>query len=134
MKYCWFNPDILKLSASEWLGFEQFQSIHAKAGSEAVLTVLCAEITCGPPLSVPHTRMRWDGSSTAADPLLLYECMGGFYHQSGTNSSTCSQLGQWANVSVECKSTLFAPTHLHPPVPAQPWGRGQHTATIPSLY
>ncbi|XP_075960994.1 sushi domain-containing protein 1 isoform X3 [Anarhichas minor] len=63
----------------------------------------CEEISCGPPLTLPHTNLRWDGTSRPGS-VVLYECMDGFYLMSGNNSSTCLLSGQWGKVSVKCKA------------------------------
>ncbi|XP_056888695.1 sushi domain-containing protein 1 isoform X1 [Takifugu flavidus] len=63
----------------------------------------CEEISCGPPPNLPHTNPLWDGSSRPGS-VVLYECMAGFYLEAGTNMSTCSQSGEWGNVSVRCRA------------------------------
>ncbi|XP_034397203.1 sushi domain-containing protein 1 isoform X3 [Cyclopterus lumpus] len=63
----------------------------------------CEEIRCGPPLTLPHTNLRWDGTSRPGS-VVLYECMDGFYQMSGNNISTCLLSGQWGEVSVKCKA------------------------------
>ncbi|XP_078027057.1 sushi domain-containing protein 1 isoform X2 [Epinephelus lanceolatus] len=63
----------------------------------------CEEISCGPPLTLPHTNLLWDGTSRPGS-MVVYECMDGFYQESGNNISTCLQSGQWGEVSVKCKA------------------------------
>ncbi|XP_034397209.1 sushi domain-containing protein 1 isoform X8 [Cyclopterus lumpus] len=65
--------------------------------------MVCEEIRCGPPLTLPHTNLRWDGTSRPGS-VVLYECMDGFYQMSGNNISTCLLSGQWGEVSVKCKA------------------------------
>ncbi|XP_051277739.1 sushi domain-containing protein 1 isoform X9 [Dicentrarchus labrax] len=61
------------------------------------------EISCGPPLNLPHTNLLWDCTSRPGS-VVLYECMDGFYQESGTNVSTCLLSGEWGKVSVKCKA------------------------------
>ncbi|XP_070821352.1 sushi domain-containing protein 1 isoform X1 [Chaetodon trifascialis] len=63
----------------------------------------CEEISCGPPLNLPHTNLLWDYTSRLGS-VVLYECMDGFYQESGNNISTCLQSGEWGEVSVKCKA------------------------------
>uniref|UniRef100_A0A3Q3E096 Sushi domain containing 1 n=1 Tax=Labrus bergylta TaxID=56723 RepID=A0A3Q3E096_9LABR len=70
----------------------------------SLLCCLCAEIRCGPPLKLPHTNLLWDGSSTPGS-VVLYECMDGFYQETGHNVSSCLLSGEWGEVSVKCKGT-----------------------------
>lgn len=67
---------------------------------------LCAEVSCGPPLTLPHTNLGWDGTSRPGS-VVLYECVEGFYQMSGNNISTCLLSGQWGKVSVKCKGTVI---------------------------
>lgn len=69
---------------------------------------LCAEISCGPPLTLPNTNLLWNGTS-APGSVLLYECMDGFYQESGNGTSMCLTSGEWARVSVKCKGTVTKP-------------------------
>uniref|UniRef100_A0A3Q3E0G2 Sushi domain containing 1 n=1 Tax=Labrus bergylta TaxID=56723 RepID=A0A3Q3E0G2_9LABR len=57
-------------------------------------------IRCGPPLKLPHTNLLWDGSSTPGS-VVLYECMDGFYQETGHNVSSCLLSGEWGEVSVK---------------------------------
>lgn len=63
---------------------------------------LYAEISCGPPLSPPNTNVLWDHASRPGS-VVLYECMDGFYMESGNNISICSISGVWGEVTVKCK-------------------------------
>lgn len=71
---------------------------------------LCAEITCGPPLNLPHTNLIWDRTSRPGS-VVLYECVDGFYQESGNNISTCLLSGEWGEVSVKCKGTVIMSFH-----------------------
>uniref|UniRef100_A0A3Q1CZM0 Sushi domain containing 1 n=1 Tax=Amphiprion ocellaris TaxID=80972 RepID=A0A3Q1CZM0_AMPOC len=77
-------------------------SICDKNGLWTPPTLLCQEISCGPPLTLPHTNLLWDRSSTPGS-VVMYECMDGFYQESGNNISSCSLSGEWGKVSVKCK-------------------------------
>ncbi|XP_039658836.1 sushi domain-containing protein 1 isoform X7 [Perca fluviatilis] len=63
----------------------------------------CEEISCGPPLTLPDTNLLWDRTSRPGS-VVLYECVDGFYQESGNNISTCLLSGQWGEVSVKCKA------------------------------
>ncbi|XP_034548960.1 sushi domain-containing protein 1 isoform X2 [Notolabrus celidotus] len=63
----------------------------------------CEDVSCGPPLNLPHTNLLWNGISRPGS-VVLYECMDGFYQDSGNNISTCLLSGDWGKVSVECKA------------------------------
>ncbi|XP_041643796.1 sushi domain-containing protein 1 isoform X3 [Cheilinus undulatus] len=66
-------------------------------------TAVCEDISCGPPLNLPHTNLLWNGTSTPGS-VVLYECMDGFYQKSGNNVSTCSTSGEWEDVSIKCEA------------------------------
>ncbi|XP_037338624.2 sushi, von Willebrand factor type A, EGF and pentraxin domain-containing protein 1 isoform X3 [Pungitius pungitius] len=78
-------------------------SVCGENGLWEEIDLLCEEISCGPPLTLPHTNLRWDGTSRPGG-VVLYECMDGFYQMSGNNISTCLLSGQWEKVSVKCKA------------------------------
>lgn len=87
----------------------------AKSTQPVLTHVLCAEMTCGPPLDLPHTNLLWDGTSRPGS-VVMYECMDGFYQESGTNNSTCLLSGKWGKVSVKCQGTVIISTHKHAPI------------------
>ncbi|XP_029296537.1 LOW QUALITY PROTEIN: sushi, von Willebrand factor type A, EGF and pentraxin domain-containing protein 1-like [Cottoperca gobio] len=78
-------------------------SVCAESGLWEDVDLWCEEISCGPPLTLPHTNLLWDGSG-APGSVLLYECVDGFYQEAGNNMSTCLLSGQWGEVSVQCKA------------------------------
>ncbi|XP_040050863.2 sushi domain-containing protein 1 isoform X3 [Gasterosteus aculeatus] len=78
-------------------------SVCTASGDWDGASLLCQEISCGPPLTLPHTNLRWDGTSRPGG-VVLYECRDGFYQMSGNNISTCLLSGQWEEVSVKCKA------------------------------
>ncbi|XP_047186947.1 sushi domain-containing protein 1 isoform X6 [Scophthalmus maximus] len=63
----------------------------------------CEEIRCGPPLILPHTNLLWDHTSRPGS-VVLYECMDGYYLESGNNISVCSLSGKWGEISVKCQA------------------------------
>lgn len=79
-----------------------------------MLTNLClyAEISCGSPLNLSNTNLLWDRKSTPGS-VAMYECMDGFYQESGTNISTCSLSGQWGEISVKCKGRVTVHVSLY---------------------
>lgn len=77
-----------------------------------VLTCLCAEISCGPPLIFPHTNLLWDHTSRPGSTV-WYECVDGFYLESGNNMSVCSIAGEWEKISVKCRGTVIISIQKH---------------------
>uniref|UniRef100_A0A672GQV9 Sushi domain containing 1 n=1 Tax=Salarias fasciatus TaxID=181472 RepID=A0A672GQV9_SALFA len=78
-------------------------SVCTAGGQWEGASLLCQEISCGPPVTLPNTNLRWDGSSSPGSAA-QYECVDGFYQERGTNISTCSLSGEWGEVSVQCKA------------------------------
>ncbi|KAK2837695.1 hypothetical protein Q5P01_014907 [Channa striata] len=78
-------------------------SVCGENGQWEEIDLWCEEISCGPPLSPPHTNLLWDHTSRPGS-MVLYECMDGFYLESGNNMSVCSISGVWGEVSVNCKA------------------------------
>ncbi|XP_028313560.1 sushi domain-containing protein 1 [Gouania willdenowi] len=63
----------------------------------------CEEVTCGPPITLPNTKLQWERTSTPGS-VALYECEDGFFTESDGNISTCSLSGEWGEVTVNCKA------------------------------
>ncbi|XP_056274293.1 sushi domain-containing protein 1 isoform X3 [Pseudoliparis swirei] len=78
-------------------------SVCGENGLWEDIDLWCEEVSCGPPLTLPHTNLGWDGTSRPGS-VVLYECVEGFYQMSGNNISTCLLSGQWGKVSVKCKA------------------------------
>ncbi|XP_034728230.1 sushi domain-containing protein 1 isoform X3 [Etheostoma cragini] len=78
-------------------------SVCGENGLWEDIDLWCEEVSCGPPLTLPDTNLLWDRTSRPGS-LVLYECMDGFYQESGNNVSTCLLSGQWREVSVKCKA------------------------------
>lgn len=75
------------------------------------MSVCQTEISCGPPVALPHTNLLWGHNSTPGSTV-LYECMEGFYQESGNNMSTCSLSGEWGEVSIKCKGRVTISLYL----------------------
>ncbi|XP_062240819.1 sushi domain-containing protein 1 isoform X2 [Platichthys flesus] len=78
-------------------------SVCGESGLWEDIDLLCEEISCGPPLIHPHTNLVWDRTSRPGS-VLLYECMDGFYQESGNNVSVCSLSGEWGEISIKCQA------------------------------
>ncbi|XP_060928372.1 sushi domain-containing protein 1 isoform X2 [Limanda limanda] len=78
-------------------------SVCGESGLWEDIDLWCEEISCGPPLIHPHTNLLWDHTSRPGS-VLLYECMDGFYLESGTNISVCSLSGEWGEISINCQA------------------------------
>ncbi|XP_031426366.1 sushi domain-containing protein 1 isoform X2 [Clupea harengus] len=66
-------------------------------------SVICQEISCGPPPVIQHTNMQWDNTSGLGS-VVQYTCKDG-YNQEGLRSfSTCTSSGEWDIASVTCKA------------------------------
>ncbi|XP_070690426.1 sushi domain-containing protein 1 isoform X2 [Pempheris klunzingeri] len=78
-------------------------SVCGENGRWEDIDLWCEEISCGPPLKLPHTNLLWDRTSRPGS-VVLYECVFGFYQESGNNISTCLPSGEWEKVSVKCKA------------------------------
>ncbi|XP_045562731.1 sushi domain-containing protein 1 isoform X7 [Salmo salar] len=76
-------------------------------GAESVWkgpSLVCEELNCGAPLTLPHTNMLWD-NTTVLGSVIEYVCKDGFYQEGGNSLSTCTSSGQWGIVSIICKAT-----------------------------
>ncbi|XP_050931096.1 sushi domain-containing protein 1 isoform X4 [Lates calcarifer] len=78
-------------------------SICGENGQWENIDLWCEEISCGPPLILPHTNLLWDHTSRPGS-VVLYECMDGFYLTSGNNLSVCSISGEWGKISAKCRA------------------------------
>ncbi|XP_063753445.1 sushi domain-containing protein 1 isoform X2 [Eleginops maclovinus] len=78
-------------------------SLCGEEGEWEETDLWCEEISCGPPATLPHTHMLWDGSRSPGS-VRLYQCMEGFHQEGGNNMSTCLLSGQWGEVSIKCKA------------------------------
>ncbi|XP_054628790.1 sushi domain-containing protein 1 isoform X2 [Dunckerocampus dactyliophorus] len=78
-------------------------SVCGENGLWEDIDLWCEEISCGPPQTLPNTNLLWD-RSTSPGSVALYECIGGYYQESGDDISTCQTSGEWAKVSLKCKA------------------------------
>nr|XP_020455046.1 sushi domain-containing protein 1 isoform X1 [Monopterus albus] len=78
-------------------------SVCGENGQWEDIDLWCEELSCGPPLSPPHTNLLWDHTSRPGS-MVLYKCMDGFYLESGNNISICSMSGVWGEVSIKCRA------------------------------
>ncbi|XP_061527013.1 LOW QUALITY PROTEIN: sushi domain-containing protein 1 [Phycodurus eques] len=72
------------------------------AGQWEGASLLCQEILCGKPLTVPHTGHMWNGSSTPGS-IVNYYCKQGFNHSEASAISLCSSNGNWTKPNIACK-------------------------------
>ncbi|XP_034450995.1 sushi domain-containing protein 1 isoform X2 [Hippoglossus hippoglossus] len=78
-------------------------SLCGESGLWEDIDLWCEEISCGLPLIHPRTNLLWDRTSRPGS-VVLYECMDGFYPESGTNISVCSLSGDWGEISIKCQA------------------------------
>ncbi|XP_078808725.1 sushi domain-containing protein 1 isoform X2 [Oryzias latipes] len=78
-------------------------SVCGENGQWEDVDLWCEEISCGPPLILSNTKLLWDGRSSPGS-VVLYECVDGFYQESGNHISTCSVTGEWGEVTIKCKA------------------------------
>ncbi|XP_034397204.1 sushi domain-containing protein 1 isoform X4 [Cyclopterus lumpus] len=76
-------------------------------------TLLCQEVLCGDPPTLPHTGQVWNGSSSPGSTVTYY-CKIGFYHREGNNMSLCSINGYWTKPNISCKEVDCG---VPPPIP-----------------
>ncbi|XP_063345956.1 sushi, von Willebrand factor type A, EGF and pentraxin domain-containing protein 1-like isoform X1 [Pelmatolapia mariae] len=86
-------------------------SVCGENGLWEDIELWCEEISCGPPVALPHANLLWGHNSTPGSTV-LYECMEGFYQESGNNMSTCSLSGEWGEVSIKCKGRVTISLYL----------------------
>uniref|UniRef100_A0A3Q2YQ22 Sushi domain containing 1 n=1 Tax=Hippocampus comes TaxID=109280 RepID=A0A3Q2YQ22_HIPCM len=72
------------------------------AGQWEGASMLCQEISCGKPHTVPHTGHMWNGSSTPGS-VVNYYCKQGFNHSEGNAVSLCTSNGTWTKPNISCK-------------------------------
>nr|XP_057927624.1 sushi domain-containing protein 1 isoform X6 [Doryrhamphus excisus] len=78
-------------------------SVCGESGLWEDIDLWCEEISCGPPQTLPNTNLLWDRSIRPGS-VVLYECISGYYRESGENISTCQTSGEWAKVSLKCEA------------------------------
>ncbi|KAM3867667.1 sushi domain-containing protein 1 [Diretmus argenteus] len=86
---------------------ERNYSVCGQNGLWEDIELWCEEISCGPPLTLPHTNPLWDRTSRPGS-VVQYVCVDGFYQESGNAISTCAVSGEWGKVSMKCKAKCGA--------------------------
>ncbi|XP_048837286.1 sushi domain-containing protein 1 isoform X31 [Brienomyrus brachyistius] len=75
--------------------------------------ILCQEVDCGEPPSLPHAAMLWNQSSRVGAQV-HYQCRVGFYNAGKGNVSLCTADGYWDPVDILCQALCGpAPQLLH---------------------
>ncbi|XP_048837239.1 sushi domain-containing protein 1 isoform X25 [Brienomyrus brachyistius] len=64
--------------------------------------ILCQEVDCGEPPSLPHAAMLWNQSSRVGAQV-HYQCRVGFYNAGKGNVSLCTADGYWDPVNILCQ-------------------------------
>nr|XP_057927620.1 sushi domain-containing protein 1 isoform X2 [Doryrhamphus excisus] len=77
-------------------------STCTNAGQWEGASVLCQEILCGKPPTLPNTGYVWNGTS-ALGSIASYYCKPGFDHSEGSAVSRCMSNGNWTKPDVSCK-------------------------------
>ncbi|XP_051924666.1 sushi domain-containing protein 1 isoform X7 [Hippocampus zosterae] len=77
--------------------------ICTTAGRWEGASMLCQEVSCGKPHTVPHTGHIWNGSSTPGS-VVNYYCKQGFHHSEGNAVSLCTSKGTWTKPNISCKA------------------------------
>ncbi|XP_077416383.1 sushi domain-containing protein 1 isoform X4 [Vanacampus margaritifer] len=67
------------------------------------LSMICEEISCGKPHTMPHTGHTWNGSSTLGS-MVNYYCKQGFNHSESSAISLCTPNGTWTKPNISCKA------------------------------
>ncbi|XP_034728234.1 sushi domain-containing protein 1 isoform X7 [Etheostoma cragini] len=67
-------------------------------------TMVCEEVDCGSPPSLPHSHMLWNKRSIMGT-VVLYQCNSGYHNVGKDNVSICTAAGQWERPSVLCQET-----------------------------
>ncbi|XP_054906828.1 sushi domain-containing protein 1 isoform X2 [Poeciliopsis prolifica] len=64
--------------------------------------ILCKEVDCGEPTSIPHAVVEWDNVSTVGSKV-VYRCDRGFVNVGKGNVSVCTASGGWDTPSLSCQ-------------------------------
>ncbi|XP_077416381.1 sushi domain-containing protein 1 isoform X2 [Vanacampus margaritifer] len=75
------------------------------------LSMICEEISCGKPHTMPHTGHTWNGSSTLGS-MVNYYCKQGFNHSESSAISLCTPNGTWTKPNISCKVDCGAPPDI----------------------
>ncbi|XP_057179125.1 sushi domain-containing protein 1 isoform X3 [Triplophysa rosa] len=77
-------------------------SVCAENGSWTTPTLLCGEVDCGAPRSLPLSVMMWRGDS-AVGSRVIYKCIEGFNNVRNEETSVCDSEGIWSQPDFLCK-------------------------------
>ncbi|XP_053321810.1 sushi domain-containing protein 1 isoform X2 [Spea bombifrons] len=64
-------------------------------------TLMCKEIHCGNPPSIPNAIVVWNGTANLGSEL-QYECMTGFHERGNRNVAKCTVNETWENINFTC--------------------------------
>ncbi|XP_056601443.1 sushi domain-containing protein 1 isoform X2 [Triplophysa dalaica] len=78
------------------------KSMCAEYGSWTTPTLLCEEVDCGAPRSLPFSVMIWRGDS-AVGSRVIHKCIEGFYNVRNEETSVCDSEGIWSQPDFLCK-------------------------------
>jgi len=71
---------------------------------QCVCMCVCLEIDCGVPVSLPHSVVLWNSSSTLGS-VALYVCEAGYRTVGEGNVSLCNSNAKWSKVNMRCEGT-----------------------------
>ncbi|XP_035235283.1 sushi domain-containing protein 1 isoform X8 [Anguilla anguilla] len=96
------------------------------------LSLVCEEIDCGDPPTLPHSVMTWNKASKLGTKV-SYRCSAGFYSVGDGNISVCNTRGQWDKASMQCEEIKCG----DPPVlphSGQVWNGSTNLGSAVSYY
>ncbi|XP_037338631.2 sushi domain-containing protein 1 isoform X7 [Pungitius pungitius] len=64
--------------------------------------MVCEEVDCGAPPSLPHSHPMW-GHGSRMGTEVVYQCNSGFHNVGTGDVSTCTSAGQWEGPSMLCQ-------------------------------
>ncbi|XP_047237872.1 sushi domain-containing protein 1 isoform X2 [Girardinichthys multiradiatus] len=77
-------------------------SVCADNGYWTVPGILCKEVDCGEPISIPHAVMVWERIATVGSKV-VYMCDNGYVNVGEGNVSICTASGRWNMPSLSCQ-------------------------------
>ncbi|KAG5841511.1 hypothetical protein ANANG_G00200290 [Anguilla anguilla] len=88
-------------------------AICGEKGVWESLSLVCEEIDCGDPPTLPHSVMTWNKASKVGTKV-SYRCSAGFYSVGDGNISVCNTRGQWDKASMQCEEINCGPPAVFP--------------------
>ncbi|XP_038129575.1 sushi domain-containing protein 1 isoform X1 [Cyprinodon tularosa] len=82
-------------------------SVCAENGYWTLPDILCKEVDCGTPVSIPNAIMVWDKMSTVGSKV-VYTCDNGYINVGKGNLSVCAPNGGWEVPSLSCQEISCA--------------------------